>query len=108
MPSAVNLTYRMTTRISWTIVLIGILVALPMLSSLAQDISPATLQVSGGYRGFKALAKSVAAVCALIGAIKVFTKFSNGDPDVKRSATVWFGGSFFAVLIFGIIDVLFR
>jgi len=98
----------MTTRITCIILLIGILVFLPILSALAQDISPATMQVSGGYRGFKDLAKSVAAICALIGAIKVFTKFSSGDQDVKRSATVWFGGCFFAILIFGLIDVLFR
>lgn len=110
MPYTVNQTYRMTTRIGWVISLICFLVMIGTMTAYAQAVLPITHDVSNIYRTFKSLAKVVSAVCAIIGSIKVFGKFTNGDPsvDVKRSILIWFGGCFFSLLIFGLVDTLFR
>ena len=31
------------------------------------------------------------ALCGLIGAIRVYSKFSSGDPDTGKTAGSWFG-----------------
>ena len=41
---------------------------------------------------------AVAAVLGLIGGIKVYSKFSSGDPDVSKTAAGWFFACIFLVV----------
>lgn len=38
---------------------------------------------------------AVGAVIGLIGGIKVYQKFSSGDPDTSKTAASWFGACIF-------------
>ena len=41
---------------------------------------------------------AVGAVIGLIGGIKVYQKFSSGDPDTSKTATSWFGACIFLIV----------
>lgn len=41
---------------------------------------------------------AVGAVIGLIGGIKVYQKFSNGDPDTSKTAASWFGACIFLIV----------
>ena len=41
---------------------------------------------------------SAGALCGLIGAIRVYSKFSSGDPDTGKTAGSWFGACVFLIV----------
>ena len=41
---------------------------------------------------------AIGAVVGLIGGIKVYNKFSSGDPDTSKTAASWFGACFFLIV----------
>ena len=74
------------------------------LTSFAQGngmagISEATNMVTSYFDPITKLAYAVAAVLGLIGGIKVYSKFSSGDPDVSKTATALFLSCVFLVIV---------
>lgn len=49
----------------------------------------------------------VAAIVGLIGAIKVYSKFSSGDPDTGKTAASWFGAAIFIVVAVYALKAMF-
>ena len=49
----------------------------------------------------------VGAVVGLIGAIKVYQKFSQGDPDTGKTAASWFGACIFLVISASVLSAFF-
>ena len=49
------------------------------------------------YFGTK-LIYAIGAVVGLIGGIKVYGKFSSGDPDTSKTAASWFGACIFLIV----------
>ena len=41
---------------------------------------------------------AIGAVVGLIGGVRVYSKFSSGDPDVSKTAAAWFGACIFLVV----------
>jgi len=41
---------------------------------------------------------AIGAVIGLIGGIKVYNKFSSGDPDTSKTASSWFGACIFLII----------
>lgn len=54
------------------------------------------------------LVYGAAAIVGLIGAIRVYGKFSSGDPDTARSASAWFGSCIFLVVCATVLKSFFR
>lgn len=51
--------------------------------------------------------KLVYAVVGLIGGIKVYNKFSSGDPDTSKTAASWFGACIFLIVAATILRSFF-
>lgn len=96
-------------RFTPTLLLLAFLLilALPVLAGGA-DVSSATLQVSGVYKKFKPIGMWVAGICAVIGATEVFSKFSHGDHDAKRSLIIWSSAVVITALFPSVLDILYR
>ena len=47
------------------------------------------------------------AVCGLIGGVKVYNKFSSGDPDTSKTAASWFGACIFLIVAATILRSFF-
>lgn len=49
----------------------------------------------------------IGAVVGLIGAIKVYQKFSQGDPDTGKTAASWFGACIFLIISATVLKAFF-
>ena len=56
-------------------------------------ITEATQMVTSYFEPGTKLIYAIGAVVGLIGGVKVYGKFSAGDPDVSKVAASWFGAA---------------
>ena len=61
-------------------------------------INEATKMVTSYFDPGTKLIYAVGAVVGLIGGIKVYNKFSSGDPDTSQTAASWFGACIFLIV----------
>ncbi|BAV04450.1 DUF4134 domain-containing protein [Filimonas lacunae] len=50
---------------------------------------------------------SIGAVVGLVGASKVYSKWSNGDSDTTKVASAWFGACIFLVVVATVLSSFF-
>ena len=56
---------------------------------------------------FYPLVQLIYAVTGLIGGIRVYQKFSSGDPDTSKTAASWFGACIFLILVGTVLESFF-
>lgn len=64
----------------------------------SQGINDATSMVSSYFEPLTKLIYAIGAVVGLIGGIRVYQKFSSGDPDTAKTASSWFGACIFLIV----------
>jgi hypothetical protein len=64
----------------------------------AAGITEATQMVTSYFDPATKLIYAIGAVVGLIGGIKVYSKFSSGDPDTGKTAASWFGACIFLIV----------
>ena len=62
-------------------------------------INEATNMVSSYFDPLTKLIFAVAAVLGLVGGVRIYSKFSSGDPDASKSATALFLACVFLVVV---------
>ena len=70
-------------------------------------INEATKMVTSYFDPVTKLIYAVGAVVGLIGGIKVYNKFSSGDPDTSKTAASWFGACIFLIVAATILRSFF-
>lgn len=70
-------------------------------------ITEATTMVSSYFEPATKLIYAVGAVIGLIGGVKVYSKFSSGDPDTSKTAASWFGTCIFLIVAATILRSFF-
>lgn len=70
-------------------------------------ITEATNMVTGYFDPATKLIYAIGAVTGLIGGIKVYSKFSSGDPDTSKTAASWFGACIFLIVAATILRSFF-
>ena len=85
------------------VLLSAALVVSAVSSALAQSnglagINDATNMVTSYFEPGTKLIYAIGAVVGLIGGIKVYNKFSSGDPDTSKTAASWFGACIFLIV----------
>ena len=79
--------------------------------SFAQNGNAGIIEANNKVRGYFAdgskLMYGVGGIVGLIGAIKVYNKWSSGDPDTSRVASSWFGACVFLVIVGTVIKMFF-
>lgn len=78
-------------------------IAVSILSAYAEGdgsagITKATSMLAGYFDPATKLIYAAGAIVGLIGAIKVYSKFSSGDPDTGKTAGSWFGACVFLIV----------
>lgn len=87
--------------------------ALLMISSVVygQDgvagIQEADTKVRGYFDVGCNLMYAVGAILGLIGAVRVYQKWSNGHPDTGSTAAAWFGSCVFLVIVATVLKSFF-
>ena len=72
-----------------------------------QGLSTAATQVKGAFSVVTNLMYAVCAIIGIVGAISVYSKWSNGDPDTRKAAASWFGALIFAGLVIVTLSAVF-
>ena len=70
-------------------------------------INEATKMVTSYFDPGTKLIYAIGAVVGLIGGIKVYNKFSSGDPDTSKTAASWFGACIFLIVAATILRCFF-
>jgi len=70
-------------------------------------INEATSLVTGYFDPGTKLIYAIGAVVGLIGGIKVYSKWSSGDPDISKTAASWFGACIFLIVAATILRSFF-
>ena len=70
-------------------------------------ITEATQMVSSYFEPATKLIYAIGAVVGLIGGVKVYSKFSSGDPDTSKTAASWFGACIFLIVAATILRSFF-
>lgn len=70
-------------------------------------ITEATNMVTSYFGPATKLIYAIGAVTGLIGGIKVYSKFSSGDPDTSKTAASWFGACIFLIVAATILRSFF-
>ena len=84
----------------------ALLAAVAMLSGIGAfaqgngtaGINEATQMVTSYFDPATQLIYAIGAVVGLIGGVKVYNKFSSGDPDTSKTAASWFGVCIFLIV----------
>lgn len=70
-------------------------------------ITEATNMVTSYFDPATKLIYAIGAVVGLIGGVKVYSKFSSGDPDTSKTAASWFGACIFLIVAATILRSFF-
>lgn len=89
----------------------ALLLVATSLSAYAQDGAAGIEEANNKVRSYFDvgcnLMYAVGAILGLIGAIRVYQKWSNGHPDTGSSAAAWFGSCIFLVVVATILKSFF-
>ena len=88
---------------------IGLLSAISVLAqgNGSAGINDATQMVTSYFDPATKLIYAIGAVVGLIGGVKVYNKFTSGDPDTSKTAASWFGACIFLIVAATILRSFF-
>jgi len=102
------------SRASAAVKMISALISLIIISvqvAMAQDgnagINQATSQVKSYFDTGTNLMYAIGAIVGLVGAIKVFKKWNDGEHDTGKVASSWFGSCIFLVVVATVLKSFF-
>ena len=75
--------------------------------NVSAGITEATKMVTRYFDPGTKLCYAIGAVVGLVGGIKVYNKFSSGDPDTSKTAASWFGACIFLIVAATILRSFF-
>lgn len=96
-------------RALYVALVVGIMLAAHSLYAQngAAGIQDANTKVRSYFADALNLMYAIGAITGLIGAVKVFQKWSSGDPDTGRTAAAWFGSCVFLVVVATVLRAFF-
>ncbi|NCD68071.1 DUF4134 domain-containing protein [Mucilaginibacter agri] len=90
---------------------ISFLLVAGLTSAMAQDgnagINQATSQVKSYFDTGTNLMYAIGAIVGLVGAIKVYKKWNDGEHDTGKVASSWFGSCIFLVVVATVLKSFF-
>jgi len=93
------------------IITTALCIALDIQALFAQDgnagINQATTQVKSYFDTGTNLMYAIGAIVGLVGAIKVFKKWNDGEHDTGKVASSWFGSCIFLVIVATVLKSFF-
>ncbi|OJV52382.1 MAG: carbamoyl phosphate synthetase [Bacteroidetes bacterium 43-16] len=91
-------------------VIAGIFTAVPVIlygQNGEAGINAATGQLKTYFAVGVNLVYAIGAIVGLVGAVKVYNKWSSGEPDTAKVASSWFGACIFLVVVATILKGFF-
>mgnify|MGYP002783586328 FL=1 len=83
------------------------IVAMAQGAAIGSGLEKATSELKTASNSVNKLMLAVCGIIGVVGGINVYSKWSNGDPDTRKSAAAWFGALIFAGLITSVLTAVF-
>lgn len=77
----------------------------PMFAS--GPLSGAATTISGYWDDVKGLIYAIGAIVGLIGGVRIYNKWTNGDQDINKEIVGWGGACLFLTLVPEFVDAFF-
>lgn len=74
----------------------------------SQGFENATTEVKNYFKYAVDLMYAIGGVSGIVGAIKVYNKWSAGEPDTAKTASSWFGACIFLVVVATVLKGFFK
>ncbi len=71
-------------------------------------IDTATTEIRGYFESTSDLVLVIGAIVGLVGGIRVYIKWNNGDQDVNKAVMSWFGACIFLVSVGVVLKAFFQ
>lgn len=71
-------------------------------------ITQATTEIKQYFKTGTTLMYAIGGIVGLVGAIKVYNKWSSGEPDTAKVASAWFGACIFLVVVATVLKAFFK
>lgn len=84
------------------VLLLGLIVATPALAQTATGgaaIEQAANTIKGYWTPLKNLIMVIGGIVGLIGGLRIYNKWSNGDQDINKEVLGWGGACLFLILV---------
>lgn len=106
-----NYTHPLKTSVVFRLFSTILIVMATIVNLYAQDgnsgITAATTQVKSYFSTGTSLMYAIGALSGLVGAIKVYKKWNDGEHDTGKVASSWFGSMIFLVIVATVIKSFF-
>ncbi len=79
-----------------------------MAQSGVDGINAATTEVKSYFAVGTQLMYAIGAIVGIVGAIKVYNKWNQGDNDTSKVAAAWFGSCIFLVVVAIVLQAFFN
>ncbi len=73
----------------------------------AAALSATATTIRGYATSAQTIVLALGVVIGLIGGVRVYSKFHNGDPDTQKAVMSWFGAALFLVAVGTILTAFF-
>ena len=103
----IKIQFAMKNKIFLSAAILAVAVSAYAQGNGQAGITEATNLITGYFDPGTKLVYAIGAVCGLIGGIKVYNKFSSGDPDTSKTAASWFGACIFLIVAATILRSFF-
>ena len=104
----------MFKRTKFFVMQVALVVDLMFMASLANAqangagaLSATATTIRGYGTAAQTIILALGVIIGLIGAVRVYSKFHNGDPDTQKAVMSWFGAALFLVAVGTILQAFF-
>ena len=94
-----NIRKSVTRKQLLLLLLLGICVTTPMLAQGAGAITDAANSIKTYWGPLKTLIMMIGAIVGLIGGLRIYNKWTNGDQDINKEILGWGGACLFLILV---------
>ncbi|WP_345271149.1 DUF4134 domain-containing protein [Nibrella viscosa] len=85
----------------------GLVLAQPGAGNGAGALSTTATTIRSYATSAQTIVLALGVVIGLVGAVRVYSKFHNGDPDTMKAVMSWFGAALFLVAVGTILTSFF-
>lgn len=80
----------------------------PVLAQGAAAISNANTEIRKYWDPIKLLIQGIGGVVGLIGGLRIYNKWTNGDQDIKKEVVGWGGACLFLIIVPQFVNSFFQ
>ena len=104
----VSLENRKIRQRLWLLLFFGICVSAPSFAQGGGAITEAADSIKQYWRPLKNLIMMIGGIVGLMGGLRIYNKWTNGDQDINKEILGWGGACLFLILVHVFISALFN